>query len=119
MLQSAAASSSFSRLAMRLIWCPSKDGTVDLDHLKELIREDTILVSINYVDSELGVCQPIESISAIVATYPNCFFHVDATQAVGKITVDFDQIDLVTFCPNKFFGLNGMGVLLKKRRPHP
>lgn len=90
-----------------------KDGTVDLDHLRELIREDTILVSINYVDSELGVCQPIESISSLIATYPNCFFHVDATQALGKIPVCFEQIDLVTFSPHKFFGLNGLGVLLK------
>jgi cysteine desulfurase len=90
-----------------------KDGTVDLDHLKELIRADTILVSINYVDSELGVCQPIESISSLIAAYPNCFFHVDATQAVGKIPINLEQIDLVTFSPHKFFGLNGMGVLLK------
>lgn len=93
-----------------------KDGTVDLDHLNELIREDTILVSINYVDSELGICQPIPSIATIVAAYPNCFFHVDATQAVGKIPIDLDQIDLVTFSPHKFFGLNGMGVLLKSDR---
>lgn len=90
-----------------------KDGTVDLDHFNELIREDTILVSINYVDSELGICQPIPSIATIVAAYPNCFFHVDATQAVGKIPIHLDQIDLVTFSPHKFFGLNGMGVLLK------
>lgn len=90
-----------------------KDGTVDLDHLKELIRADTILVSINYVDSELGICQPIESISSLIAAYPNCFFHVDATQAVGKIPIYLEQIDLVTFSPHKFFGLNGMGVLLK------
>lgn len=93
-----------------------KDGTVDLDHLNELIREDTILVSINYVDSELGICQPIPSIATLVAAYPNCFFHVDATQAVGKIPIDLDQIDLVTFSPHKFFGLNGMGVLLKSDR---
>lgn len=93
-----------------------KDGTVDLDHLNELIREDTILVSINYVDSELGICQPIPSIATLVAAYPHCFFHVDATQAVGKIPIDLDQIDLVTFSPHKFFGLNGMGVLLKSDR---
>ncbi len=90
-----------------------KDGTVDLDHLNELIREDTILVSINYIDSELGICQPIPSIATIIAAYPNCYFHVDATQAVGKIPIHLDQIDLVTFSPHKFFGLNGMGVLLK------
>lgn len=62
-----------------------KDGTVDLDHLKELLRNDTILVSIGYVDSELGICQPVDKIGKILLDYPNCHFHVDATQAIGKI----------------------------------
>jgi len=90
-----------------------KDGTVDLDHLKELLRNDTILVSIVYVDSELGVRQPVEKIGEILTNYPNCHFHVDATQAVGKIPINLDNMDLVTFSPHKFFGLNGMGVLLR------
>ena len=93
-----------------------KDGAVDLDHLKELLRNDTILVSIGYVDSELGVRQPIEMIAEIIKAYPNCFFHVDATQAVGKIPIAVDAIDLVTFSPHKFFGLNGMGVLLRNEK---
>jgi len=91
-----------------------KDGTVDLQHLKELLRKDTVLVSIGYVDSELGVCQPIREIGEIVRDYPQCIFHTDATQAVGKIKVDTENIDLMTFTPHKFFGLNGMGVLLRK-----
>lgn len=90
-----------------------KDGTVDLDHLKELLRNDTILVSISYVDSELGVLQPIKEISELLSNYPNCYFHVDATQAIGKILVNFRNVDLVTFSPHKFFGLNGIGVLLR------
>ncbi|WP_066717152.1 cysteine desulfurase family protein [Clostridium sp. Marseille-P299] len=90
------------------------DGTVDLEHLKELMRKDTVLVSIGYVDSELGVIQPIEEIAKIVSEYPNCFFHTDATQAVGKIPVNLEGVDLLTFTPHKFFGLNGTGVLIKK-----
>lgn len=90
------------------------DGTIDLGHLKELMRKDTVLVSIGYVDSELGVIQPIEEIAKIVSEYPNCFFHTDATQAVGKIPVNIEGIDLLTFTPHKFFGLNGTGVLIKK-----
>lgn len=90
-----------------------KDGTADLDHLKELLRDDTILVSIAYVDSELGVRQPLEKIAELLTNYPNCHFHVDATQAIGKIPVNLSNIDLVTFSPHKFFGLNGMGVLLR------
>ncbi|MBU4440089.1 MAG: cysteine desulfurase [Firmicutes bacterium] len=93
-----------------------KDGTIDLDHLKELLRSDTILVTICYVDSELGVRQPIETIAEIIKAYPNCFFHVDATQAVGKIPIALDDLDLVTFSPHKFFGLNGMGVLLRDEK---
>ena len=91
-----------------------ENGQVDLVHLKELLREDTILVSICYVDSEVGVVQPIKEISELLYTYPNCFFHVDATQAVGKLPVDFRKVDLMTFSGHKFYGLNGCGVLLKK-----
>lgn len=90
------------------------DGSLDLDELKELLRTDTILVSVGYVDSEVGVCQPIDAIASILSDYPNCAFHVDATQAIGKIPVFFTGVDLITFSPHKFFGLNGMGVLLRK-----
>lgn len=93
----------------------NSDGTVDLEHLKKLIRNDTILVSICYVDSETGTVQPISEIASIVNEYPNCYLHVDATQAIGKIKVDFSNIDLITFAPHKFYGLNGFGALLKKK----
>lgn len=87
-------------------------GQVDLNELKKTIREDTILVSVCYVDSELGTIQPIKKIASILKKYPNCSFHTDATQAIGKINVDFSNVDFVTFAPHKFFGLNGFGVLL-------
>ena len=89
-----------------------ENGQVDLDALKSSIREDTILVSVCYVDSELGTIQPIKEIGKIVSNYTNCLFHTDATQAVGKIKVDFSNCDFVTFSPHKFYGLNGTGVLL-------
>ena len=92
----------------------TKSGLVDLDHLKELIRDDTILVSICYVDSEVGIKQDINEIGKILSNYPHCYFHVDATQAVGKIPVCFSNVDLITFTPHKFYGLNGCGVLIKK-----
>jgi cysteine desulfurase len=87
---------------------------VDLEHLKELLREDTILVSICYVDSEVGIRQQIDKIAEVLASFPHCFFHVDATQAVGKIPVCLENVDLITFAPHKFYGLNGCGVLIKK-----
>lgn len=91
-----------------------ENGAVDLNHLKALLRKDTILVSVCYVDSELGTQQPIEAISELLKSYPNCRFHVDATQAVGKIPVSLSCADLATFAPHKFYGLNGSGVLIKK-----
>lgn len=92
----------------------NKQGQVDLTNLKELLREDTILVSVCTVDSELGIIQPIKEIYDILKHYPNCHFHTDATQAVGKIQFDFNCADLITFAPHKFYGLNGSGVLIKK-----
>ncbi len=92
-----------------------KDGKIDLDNLKELIRKDTILVSICSTDSELGTIQPIDEISKILKDYPNCYFHVDATQSISKIDLDLSNVDLITFAPHKFYGLNGFGALLKRK----
>ena len=90
------------------------EGLIDLEHFRELLRKDTILVSVCLVDSELGVRQPIEAIAKILEEYPNCHFHTDATQAVGKIPVLPCIADCMTFTPHKFYGLNGCGVLIKK-----
>lgn len=92
-----------------------EDGTIDLSHLKRLLRQDTILVSICAVDSELGTVQPISEISKILTGYPNCTFHVDATQAVGKIPFSCADADLVSFAPHKFYGLGSSGILYKKQ----
>ena len=91
-----------------------QDGTVDIDNLKELLRDDTILVSICAVDSELGIVQPIDEIGKILKDYPKCIFHVDCTQAIGKIKIDFTNIDLASISAHKFFGLKGIGLLIKK-----
>lgn len=90
-------------------------GQTDLQSLKELLRDDTILVSVCAVDSEIGLRQPLDEIAQLLSGRPHCFFHVDATQAVGKIAVPLDGIDLVTFAPHKFYGINGCGVLVKKQ----
>jgi cysteine desulfurase len=92
----------------------NNDGRIDIDHLKELIRKDTILVAISYVDSELGVVQPIKEIAELLAQYPSCHLHVDGTQAVGRIPFDLSGIHTFSFAPHKFFGINGCGVLIKK-----
>ncbi len=92
-----------------------QDGTVDLDHLKDLLRPDTICVAITLVDSELGVVQPVQEIAAILKAYPHCHLHVDATQAVGKIPVSFEGVDTMSLTAHKFYGLNGIGLLIKRR----
>lgn len=92
----------------------TRDGLVDMHHLKELLRKDTVLVTICYVDSELGIRQPIEEIGTLLQEYPDCFLHVDATQAIGKLTLQPDSIDLLTLTPHKFFGMNGCGILVRK-----
>ncbi len=93
----------------------TSDGKVDIEQLKSLIREDTILVSICYVDSEVGIIQPIKEIANILKDYPNCFLHVDCTQAIGKIKTDLENVDLISFAPHKFYGLNGFGGLIKRK----
>ena len=90
------------------------DGRVDLDDLRNKLRDDTILVSVVAVNSEIGILQPIDEIKEIVKEHPKCFFHVDATQAIGKIKLDSSDIDLVSFSAHKFFGIKGIGCLIKK-----
>ena len=90
------------------------NGLVDLKELEKLIRDDTILVSITSVDSELGIRQPIEEIGKMLKKYDNVFFHTDASQVIGKEHIDFSDVDLVTMAPHKFYGLNGFGLLIKK-----
>ena len=90
------------------------NGKVDLEHLKSLIRDDTILVSITAVNSEIGIIEPIEEIGLMLRDYPKIFYHVDMTQSIGKMKLDLTNIDLASFSAHKFFGVKGIGVLVKK-----
>lgn len=90
-------------------------GLIDLNNLKELLRDDTILVTINAVNSEIGICEQFEEIGNILKDY-KCFYHVDLTQAIGKINVNFDNIDLASFSAHKIYGLKGIGALVKTKK---
>lgn len=90
----------------------TKDGTIDLEVLKQELDDKTILVSICAVDSELGTIQPISEISKIVKKHSKALFHTDATQAIGKVDIDYTGVDFISFGPHKFYGLNGVGVLI-------
>lgn len=91
-------------------------GRVDIESLKSLIREDTILVSITSVNSEIGIMNPINEIGDLLKDYPKIFFHVDMTQSIGKYRIDLKNIDLVSMSAHKIFGLKGIGLLVKKEK---
>lgn len=91
-------------------------GKVDMDDLKRLLKEATILVSIGAVNSEIGIIQPIQEIGKILKDYPKCFFHVDMTQALGKVEVCLDNIDLASFASHKIFGIRGIAILYKREK---
>ena len=90
------------------------EGLIDFEDLKNLIRPDTILVSICAVNSETGVRQPLKMIRQIVKKEnPNTIIHSDMTQAVGKVSVNLHDVDLATFTGHKIYGPKGIGILYK------
>lgn len=90
------------------------NGQIDLKQLTNSIRSDTILISIMAVNNETGSIQPISEIGEIIKKYPNIHFHCDATQAIGKIDIDYTNVDLITFSGHKINSFKGMGALIKK-----
>lgn len=107
---------SLERLGFEVEVIPVTDkGIVDIESLKNMLRDDTILVSVTSVDSELALRQPIEEIASILKYYPNCHFHTDATQSIGKVTIDYSNVDLITINSHKFHGLDNFGILVKKK----
>lgn len=92
-----------------------QNGLVDLNNLKSLLRDDTILVSIASVNSEVGLLQPIAEISKLVKERNfKTFFHSDMTQSIGRLVIDIKNVDFLSFSAHKFFGLKGIGCLIKK-----
>ncbi|TBO30028.1 IscS subfamily cysteine desulfurase [Aquabacterium lacunae] len=94
------------------------DGLLDLDVLKAAIRPDTILISVMYVNNEIGVIQDIPAIGALCRE-KGIVFHVDAAQATGKIDIDMAQlpIDLMSLASHKTYGPKGIGALYVRRKP--
>lgn len=97
---------------------PKNNGIIDLNCLKKNIRKDTILVSIMHVNNEIGIIQDINAISKICREN-GTFFHVDATQSIGKIPIDLKKlyIDLMSFSAHKVYGPKGIGGLYVRRKP--
>src|SRR5699024_7068664 len=81
------------------------------------IRDDTVLVSINAVNSEVGTVQPLDEIGAILQKHPSIHYHVDAVQAIGKIPLSLGEnsrIDIAVFSSHKFHGPRGTGFMYLK-----
>ena len=91
-----------------------ENGLVDLNDLKQLLRDDTILVSICAINSEVGIKQDLKAISDVIRTNPKTIFHSDVTQLIGKDKIDFSMLDLASISGQKFYGMKGIGALIKK-----
>lgn len=92
----------------------TEDGLIDMSKFTKMVSKDTILVSVALVSSEVGIVQDVGKIGKILKDFPTTIFHVDGTQAVGKIPVSLQDIDLFTCSAHKFYGLKGIACLVKK-----
>jgi len=94
-----------------------QEGLVDFEDLKNKIRPETILVSICAVNSEVGIRQPLKMIRQIIKKEnPQTLLHSDMTQAVGKIPVNFHDVDMASISAHKIFGPKGIGLFYKNSR---
>ncbi|MEQ1594808.1 MAG: IscS subfamily cysteine desulfurase [Casimicrobium sp.] len=95
-----------------------EDGLIDMDVFRAALRPDTIVVSVMWVNNEIGVIQPIKEIGEITRS-KGIIFHVDAAQATGKVEIDLQavKVDLLSMSAHKTYGPKGMGALFVRKKP--
>ena len=89
----------------------NEQGIIDLEELKQAIKETTILVSIMHVNNEIGSVQPIHEVAKILEQHKKILFHTDAVQSFSKLPINLKGIDLLSISGHKLNGLRGTGVL--------
>lgn len=90
------------------------DGKIDTEHLKSLMSDKVGLVTCMYVNNIMGQIQPIQDIVNILKDYPRAHLHVDAVQALGKVSMNLNGVDSLSLSGHKFNGLKGQGLLIIK-----
>ena len=92
------------------------EGVIDFEDLKRKMNEDTILVSICAVNSETGIRQPLRTIKQVINKYnKNILLHSDITQALGKVSINFNDFDLASASGHKIYAPKGIGLFYKKK----
>ena len=94
----------------------NKEGQIEVKTLKAAIRDDTILVSLMMANNEIGAINPIKEIGEYLKKFPKIAFHVDMVQAIGKIPLNFGNIDMFSIAGHKIHGLLGSGLLIKEKK---
>ena len=94
----------------------NKNGAIEVNSLKAAIKDNTILVSIMSVNNETGAINPIKEAGELLKNYPKIAFHVDMTQAIGKVDVPLENIDMFSFSGHKIHALLGSGALIKEKK---
>lgn len=88
------------------------NGQIDINHLEQLMTDNVGLVTCMYVNNVMGQIQPIKEIGSLLKQYPKAHFHVDGVQALGKIPMQLENVNSVSFSGHKFNGLKGQGILI-------
>ena len=94
----------------------NEKGVIEVNSLKSALKDETILVSIMAVNNEVGAINPIKEIGELLKDFPKIAFHVDMVQAIGKVNIPLENVDMLSFAGHKIHGLLGSGALIKDKK---